>query len=314
MWYHWAVVGDLDMRLLRVFVAVAEELHFSRAAARLHVAQQVVSRDVQRLERSLAVRLLDRTSRRVRLTTAGAELLERARPLLAHHDRVRRSVGPSRERLLVGGVATGLVPAGVLDRARRDEDGFEYYTRPVAGLDEATRQLTAGELDVAFGVWPEDATVARPLRSRVLCREPLALLLPRHHVLAARPAVEVADLAGVEVCWCAGNQVTADWGDRARALLASWGARAAPAHPAVRGADELAHHVRDGEPPVLTVAGHPAVPGTALVPLAGPVPTVSWSMLRRADDRHPGVTALGRAADEPAPWGRPGRGDRRGPT
>jgi Bacterial regulatory helix-turn-helix protein, lysR family/Phosphotriesterase family len=77
------IAGELDLRLLRHFVAVAEELHFTRAAARLYVAQQALSRDIRRLEQQLGVRLLTRTTRQVRLTADGERLLVRARELLA---------------------------------------------------------------------------------------------------------------------------------------------------------------------------------------------------------------------------------------
>jgi DNA-binding transcriptional LysR family regulator len=80
------MVDELEFRLLRYFVAVAEELHFSRAARRLFVAQQAVSRDIRRLEGRLGVTLLDRDTRQVTLTPAGVRLLARARQLLALHD------------------------------------------------------------------------------------------------------------------------------------------------------------------------------------------------------------------------------------
>src|SRR3954447_17284007 len=81
------VAVELDLRLLRHFVAVAEELHFTRAAARLYLTEQSLSRDIRRLEEQLGVPLFPRTTRRVELTADGQRLLARARELLALHDR-----------------------------------------------------------------------------------------------------------------------------------------------------------------------------------------------------------------------------------
>jgi DNA-binding transcriptional LysR family regulator len=89
------MAGELELHLLRHFVAVAEELHFTRAAARLYVAQQALSRDIGRLERQLGVRLFTRTTRRVALTAEGERLLVRARELLALHDQTFQGL-PSR--------------------------------------------------------------------------------------------------------------------------------------------------------------------------------------------------------------------------
>src|SRR4029450_926666 len=114
------VALDVDTRLLRHFVAVAEELHFGRAATRLYIAQQALSRDIARLERELGLRLFTRTTRRVALTPAGERLLVRARELLALHDQTRqelRGAGGGRP-LLVDLLAEGHTPARVLQVAR----------------------------------------------------------------------------------------------------------------------------------------------------------------------------------------------------
>ena len=108
------MVGELDLRLLRHFVAVAEELHFTRAAARLALAQQALSRDIARLEQQLGARLFTRTTRRVALTPEGERLLLRARELLALHDQTVREVqGLDGGRpLLADLLAEGHTPAG----------------------------------------------------------------------------------------------------------------------------------------------------------------------------------------------------------
>src|ERR1700689_3067936 len=88
-----SAVPDLDLRKVRYFVAVAEELHFGRAAERLHVAQPVVSRQIRALEQELNSQLFVRDRRRTELTAAGRQLLEEARPLLLGAEALRRRVG-----------------------------------------------------------------------------------------------------------------------------------------------------------------------------------------------------------------------------
>ena len=102
---------ELDLRLLRAFVAVAEELHFTRAANRLYVAQQGLSRDIRRLESEVGVSLFVRSTRRVSLTPDGARLLVHARTLLALNDAALRDLSGAARPLLVDVIGEGLTPA-----------------------------------------------------------------------------------------------------------------------------------------------------------------------------------------------------------
>src|SRR2546426_7138926 len=93
--------SHLDPRLLRAFLAVAEELHFTRAAARLYVAQQALSRDVRRLERELGAQLFVRSTRQVALTAEGERLLPYARRVLAAHEELAAAFRAESGRPLV---------------------------------------------------------------------------------------------------------------------------------------------------------------------------------------------------------------------
>src|ERR1700754_1288346 len=100
-----AEVAGIELRQLRYFVTLAEELHFGRAAAREHIVQSALSQQLQRLERELGVRLLERSTHHVDLTAAGAVFLVEVRQILAHVDRaakVARNAAESSPRLRVG--------------------------------------------------------------------------------------------------------------------------------------------------------------------------------------------------------------------
>src|SRR5215208_1764921 len=204
------MAGELDLRLLRHFVAVAEELHFTRAAARLYVAQQALSRDIGRLERQLGVRLFTRTTRRVALTAEGERLLERARELLTLHDQTLQELrGPGEPRpLLVDLLAEGHTPVRVMHAARQRVPHVELVSRFHGGFGAALSLRRAGRLDVAFG---RSEGLGRPFPDEQLCRrlvrlEPLALLLPPENPLVPLEAVPMEALRGTQVDISAGNE------------------------------------------------------------------------------------------------------------
>jgi DNA-binding transcriptional LysR family regulator len=292
------VPEDIDIRLLRHFVAVAEELHFSRAAQRLFVAQQALSRDLRRLEDRTGVRLLDRTTRRVVLTPAGQTLLRRARELLALHDTTLRELHREPRSLTVDVVGAGLTAAIVLATARRLAPQLEFFARFHTGTDDAVPLLLAERIDVTFGriLHHTDGLRHRPVR-----HEPLAVLLPADHPLTAHDAVPLRALRTAGVCFRAGSHATPGWEHAMLQLLAPFGIDAAGAHPHVHCADELAQHLVDRDGPILVMSTQPAVPGGVLRPIVDPVPLFPWAMIWRVDADHPGLRALHAAVDELAP-------------
>src|SRR3954465_2870588 len=102
----------MELRRLRYFAAVAEELHFSRAAERRHVAQPAVSEQVRKLEQELGVRLLNRTPQSVSLTPAGAVFLREARRVLEQAETARQAAGNARRRL-TSSLRIGYMPASL---------------------------------------------------------------------------------------------------------------------------------------------------------------------------------------------------------
>jgi DNA-binding transcriptional LysR family regulator len=192
----------METRELRYFVAVAEELHFGRAASRLGMAQPPLSRAIGRLERRLGVTLLDRTSRSVTLTGAGTVLLREARAALdavdAAERRTRRAALAATghpDLLLVtkAGASTELL-AKLLDA---------YAAEPDAGLidvllcgpGEQERLLRDGRADVALLHLPHDT--AAGFDTEELLSEGQVLVLPAGHPLASRPSVPLAEAVTV---------------------------------------------------------------------------------------------------------------------
>ena len=190
---------DLDLRKLRYFVAVADTLHFGRAAEELHIAQPVLSRQIRALEKDLGAPLLTRDSHGVALTDAGRQLSTDAGPLLASADAARRRVtvaARGSRRLMVGfraGVA--VAPAVELFAARHPDVAVDVQR--VEGDDQA-RLLLDGRLDLAYVRLPIDEA---GLRVAPLYSEPRVAVLPGSHRLAGKEEVTEADLAGELLVW-----------------------------------------------------------------------------------------------------------------
>ncbi|MEU0052929.1 LysR family transcriptional regulator [Streptomyces sp. NPDC006309] len=290
-----------DPRLLRSFVAVAEELHFTRAAARLYVAQQALSRDVRRLERELGAELFVRTTRQVTLTADGERLLPLARRVLAAQDDLLAAFAPGQARpLLVDVNSPGLVTGRrVLHRARELAPHCELMARYESGLTGAAADLLAGRLDVSFGRFAGlDPALRAGLEQQPVRYEPMAVVLPGDHPLAALPRVPVGALAGEAVYAGAGNPRTREWTDLARELFEGRGIRLAPPLPPAVGDEEFGRIMAKTRVPVLAVLDFPPMPGTVRRPLVGPVPLSPVSLVWRRGLAHPALAALRRAGAE----------------
>lgn len=188
----------MELRHLRYAVALADELHFARAAARLHIAQPPLSQQIKALENELGVRLFDRTSRRVGLTDAGAAFIAEARRTLASAEQAieaaRRAARAETGRLAVGYVSSAsyeLLPAVLRAFRRRAPDVLLVLEE--MNSSEQSRGVLAGTLDVGFVRRPPPTD--RRLAGTVVRREPIVVAVPRDHALAAARAIRLRELA-----------------------------------------------------------------------------------------------------------------------
>jgi LysR family transcriptional regulator, benzoate and cis,cis-muconate-responsive activator of ben and cat genes len=191
--------GGVETRELRYFVAVAEELHFGRAAQRLGIAQPPLSRAIRQLERRLGTPLLERTSRAVTLTEPGAVLLREARAALdaieAAERRTRRAAlaatGQAGVVLVTKAGASGELLAKLLD-AYAAEPGAATVEVLLCGPGEQEHLLRDGRADVALLHRPFDSTAG--FDTEELRSEGQVVVLPAGHPLTARPHVRTADV------------------------------------------------------------------------------------------------------------------------
>ena len=189
---------DLDPRLLRSFCAVADELHFRRAAARLNATQSAVSQQVQELERRIGVPLFHRNRRAVALTDAGRSLLAEARGLL---QRAEAAVIAAREiaQGLRGELTFGLIGAATFEAMPRLMDSVRQVAPDIRFH---FREMTTREQIAALRQGTIDAGMVRTeprIAGLHLCtvwREPVVCLLPEDHRLAPQPMVAISALEG----------------------------------------------------------------------------------------------------------------------
>ncbi|MGK5731687.1 LysR family transcriptional regulator [Streptomyces sp. URMC 124] len=185
----------MELRTLRYFVAVAEELHFGRAATRLHMSQPPLSRAIRRLETELGAALFDRSPAGVALTPAGAVLLDEARALLDQADRARLRVAATAgaTAIGVGVLGDGADPGATRLAAayRRAHPHVEVRIRET-GLADPTCGLHAGLVDIALTRAPFDET---GLTVQELRTDPVGALLRADDPLARRESLQLADLA-----------------------------------------------------------------------------------------------------------------------
>jgi DNA-binding transcriptional LysR family regulator len=292
-------LDGIELRQMRYFLAVAEELNFTRAAERLHLAQQALSASIRRLEAQLGVALFVRSTRKVELTAAGEVLVEGARAVVAAAadavERVHEAAQGRSGRITIGfSTAAGGVPIvrQILRQFAENAPGVDIRTEehdfsdPSAGLADAS-------VDAAFIFGP---LPIQGLSSVTLVREDRVLAIRPEHPLAERTAVDANDLR--ELPWL---RVPADRGPWPTFWFRSEGE--GPVGPVIKTADEWVTAIEAGRGMAFTmptVMKNFTTARITVVPVVGLEPAevlLAW----RQDRSDPLVRSLVRASEEFVP-------------
>jgi len=284
----------MELRHLRYFVTVAEELHFGRAAEKLFISQPPLSQQIQQLEREIGALLFRRTNRRVELTAAGAAFLEDARQILVS---VETAVLTARrtEKGEIGWVGVGFSASATYDLL---PDVLHHFRDRYPEVDLSLYELTAAEQTIALREKTIHIGFARPyvqvtlVHVEAVLRESLIAALPESHPLAAIPTLHLAQLA-CEAFIGFPPLPKPSYADIIRAACEEAGF-----------APRIAQEVREMQTAISLVA---AGIGIALVPesvqnlrrsgvtyraFAPPSPTTELMVVRRVDDSSPAVDAF----------------------
>ncbi len=264
----------MDFRLLRYFVMVADERHFGRAAARLHITQPSLSRAVKQLENDLGAVLLDRSPAGATLTAAGAALYDEARTLLdqVEHARARVATAVGTATLTIGTLADTVEQAGApLATAFRDRHPGVVVRIRESDFTDPTTGLRAGLVDVALTRAPFDVT---GIHTHLLRSDPVGAVLRTDDPLADRAVLHLDDLAGRR--WFRFPDGT----DPVWSTYWAGGSDTRRDGPIVRTAHECLQAVRWNGTVGLIPLGHDLPDGLTAVELADQPPSqlvVAWS-------------------------------------
>jgi DNA-binding transcriptional LysR family regulator len=287
---------DVDLRLLRSFLVLAEELHFTRAAERLYIAQPALSNQIRRLERQVGHELFARSSRGVALTPAGVALVPRAQQAVAAISAglAEAAAAAGRdETLRIDVLASGLdTPRAVLGRLRDAMPAVRLDVTSRGSADQSRRLLT-GDLDL--GLCGAGATRDPGVDEDVVRREPVGVALPAEHSLASSRSVPVVALAN-EVHYLPRDGFSPEWNAYVVAVCRRAGFEPSR-HPAgTDGTDTAMDLVRAGECVALSLLSTVAPDGVVLRPLSGDVPPYPWVLRWRRADPPPARIESARAA------------------
>ncbi|MDR6417499.1 LysR substrate-binding domain-containing protein [Pseudarthrobacter sulfonivorans] len=188
----------MDVGQLKAFLAVAQELHFGRAAERLHMAQPPLSRIIKQLETELGSRLLDRNTRSVKLTASGQALIAPATEVLEALRRAEEAVMSAESgetglvRIAFAGVSTHQLVARLARQVKSNRPGIQLELSSQNFAQPAMKKLVQGETDIALGRWD---VIPSEISSRVVMQDSLVMAMPDTHPLAGARRLGMGRLA-----------------------------------------------------------------------------------------------------------------------
>jgi DNA-binding transcriptional LysR family regulator len=292
----------MDIAHLRAFIAVAEELHFGRAAERLHVAQPPLSRTIQQLERQLGSKLFDRSTRSVRLTAAGQALLEPAHQVMEALRRAEAAVHSADSgevgfiRIGFAGVSSYQLVAEWARVVRQHRPGIrlELYSQNFAL--PAMRKLVNDEVDVALGRWD---LIPAGINARIASSDSLVMALPDTHRMAQAPSIAIRELRDESFISLPPYE-GAVLPDRLRRLAhdAGFSANVVQVAPDTLSALALVSAEVGCHLTLASVAEHANQRHVEFIPLQDQTLDVNLQLAWRSDDANPALAAVLSLADE----------------
>ncbi|MGW0038743.1 LysR family transcriptional regulator [Gordonia sp. NPDC003376] len=289
----------MDFDDLRAFLAVAEELHFGRAAERLHIAQPPLSRMIKQLERRLGTRLFDRNTRSVRLTASGAALIAPAQEALAGLRRAEAAVRSAEDgdtgivRIAFAGVSTHRLIARLARAVHSKRPGIQLELSSQNFAQPALRRLLDDDTDIALGRWD---IIPSEVAAHVVQSDSLVMAVPDTHRLADAGQVSIAALADEHFVSLPAHE-GAVLPDRLRRLAHA--ARFVPNVVQVAPDTQTALALVGAEVgctlTLASVARNANDPHVVFLPLQEPSPDVDMRIAWRRDDSNP---AMIRVRDE----------------
>lgn len=282
----------MEFRQIQFFVTLAEELHFGRAAAREHIVQSGLSQQIQRLERELGVRLLDRSTHHVALTPAGAAFLTEARQVLGSAQRAVAAAQQAGDPAPV--LQAGIVDAGydsmpqILRTVQQRFPDLEIH-QVEACIPEQFTFLADGRIDVGFG---RASHAPAHVASKLVRLDRLGILVPGSHPFAALASVPVPMLAAEPLLLSPDGRAP-EFNQFVAELCRSAGFVPTLYRGSVQSIRGAADLIDQGRCLVCVPASYTSEhPGIVWRPLTGPVALYPWSVLWRAGDVSPHVRAV----------------------